>query len=314
MTDPTSPRVVVEDRTLAHVGVDVGGSKTHVQALDGDGRAHELVARSADWRRGPLFGDGANLVRLADLIGSLGDVGPGTVVAAGIHDCDTDEQMASAGAALERRLGCRVAVVNDATLLRYSTSERSTIEMIVGTGAIVSGTGPHGERVTADGHGWPVGDRGSAPDLVLAGVRAALAAADRGEPDADPLFAALRRAFSAVDAPALAESARDDLDPARWGAPASVLFDAWHGGSAAAHAIITDRADALAEHVALVRRRGAVATTVVAGGGVIVHQPRYEAAIRDRLAVHAPEVRLVVVRTPPVGGAVTLAGEIAAGL
>jgi N-acetylglucosamine kinase-like BadF-type ATPase len=297
---------------LAHVGLDVGGTKTHIRAAHADGTITDVVHSSSRWRHGTLFSDVAgNLARLADLVASLGEITASSVVAAGVHDCDTDAQMDAAAQALRARLGCRVVVVNDALLLRYATPERSTIEMIVGTGAIVSGTTVAGERVTADGHGWPVGDRGSAPDLVHAAVVAALEAADRGDADSDPLFPAVRAAFAAEDAATLALHARSDLDPARWGGFAHVVFDAWHAGSAAAHAIVTSRARVLAQQIARLRERGAAATTVVAAGGVLVNQPRYEEAVRRHLEAEAPEMRFVVVRTPPAVGALALAGELA---
>ncbi len=303
---------------LRLVGVDVGGTTTQIQAIDVDGTPHELVRRSSGWRVGPLLGDPegprdlANVDRLAETIASVGRIDASTVLAAGIHDCDTDEEMAVVADRLRVVLGCRVEVVNDALLLRYATPERSTVEMIVGTGAIVSGTTAEGARVTADGHGWPVGDRGSAPDLVHAAVVATLEAGDRREDD-DPLYPAVRAAFGARTTAELALRAREDLDPARWGSRASTVFDAWHAGSATAHWIVSNRAGRLADAVVTVRRNGAVGRTVVAGGGVIANQPRYEAMIRHQLSVRAPEVELVVVRTPPAAGALALAREIADG-
>lgn len=148
---------------LVAIGVDVGGTKTQIVTEDAGGTVADLVVPSTAWRHGALFADPDNLHRLVDLLRGRGALTPRSVLAAGIHDCDTDEQMDQVTTALSTGLGCRVTVVNDAHLLRYATEHRDTIEMIVGTGAIVSGTTADGHRVAADGHGWPVGDHGSAP-------------------------------------------------------------------------------------------------------------------------------------------------------
>lgn len=296
---------------LVAIGVDVGGTKTQIVTQDAAGTVADLVVPSAAWRHGALFADSGNLARLVDLVRGRGGLTERSVLAAGIHDCDTDEQMDRVTAALRHGLGCRVTVVNDAHLLRYATEHRDTIEMIVGTGAIVSGTTDDGHRLAADGHGWPVGDHGSAPDLVLAAVRATLDAADRGEDDTDVLYPRIRAAFKAVGAAELAANARADLTPAVWGRHAVVVFEAADAGSAVAHAIVDAAARVLADEVIALRRRGAAGSTVVVGGGVMVAQPGYEAALRTHLATLDPALSVVVARTPPAIGALTLARELA---
>jgi hypothetical protein len=53
--------------------------------------------------------------------------------------------------------------------------------------------------------------------------------------------------------------------------------------------------------------RGAHTDIVVAGGGVITTQPRLFAAFRRALGERLPDVRVVLLDTPPVQGALTLA-------
>lgn len=300
-----------DSHPLVAIGVDVGGTKTQVLTEDSAGTTTDLLVPSAHWRSGALFSDPDNLDRFVELVRRRGEVTAQTVLVAGIHDCDTDEQMRLVAEAVRSGLGCRVTVVNDAHLLRYATDHRATIEMIVGTGAIVSGTTAEGHRITADGHGWPVGDRGSAPDLMHAAVRATLEAADRGEDDGDVLYRRVRAAFGAVSAAELAARARADLTPAVWGRHAAEVFEALAEGSAVARGIVDDAAQVLAEEVVVLRRRGATGTTVVVGGGVMAGQPGYEAALRARLAALDPAIRVVVARTPPAAGALARARELA---
>lgn len=299
-----------ESHPLVAIGVDVGGTKTQVMTEDSAGASADVVVTSAAWRSGALFSQPDNLDRLVELVRARGAVTSRTVVVAGIHDCDTDEQMHLVAEVLRTGLGCRVTVVNDASLLRYATSHRATLQMIVGTGAIVSGTTPDGRRLTADGHGWPVGDRGSAPDLVHTAVRATLEAADRGEDDSDVLYRRIRAAFGVAGAAELAARARADLSPAVWGRHAREVFAALAEGSVVARAIVDDAARILAEEVVGLRNRGATGTTVVVGGGVMVGQPAYEAALRTHLAELEPTIQVVVARTPPAAGALALAREL----
>ncbi|SMG47979.1 BadF-type ATPase [Agreia pratensis] len=310
----SNPNAGGDEVSLSVVGIDVGGTKTHIRAIDSSDSTSEIVVPSAEWRRGSLFSDDDNFVRLSATVRSLGSVTRDTVIVAGVHGCDTDEQIMLAEARLGSLLDAEVTVVNDALLLHHATTIRPTIEMIVGTGAVISGTTAAGTRVTVDGYGWPLGDKGSSHDLVSAALRATLAAADRGEVDQDSLFSAMLGAFRARGAAELAEQASSGASGAAWGRHASIVFDQAAAGSPAAAAIIDRAALALAEGAAHVIRRGAIGRTVVAGGGVIVNQPSYEAAVRAHLERILPGVDLLVVRTPPVQGAVQWAGERRAAL
>jgi N-acetylglucosamine kinase-like BadF-type ATPase len=311
---PRHPSSTAKDRgdevSLSVVGIDVGGTKTHVRAIDSTESVAEIVVPSAEWRRGSLFSDDDNFARLSAIVRSLGTVTPETVVVAGVHGCDTEEQIMLATARLGSLLNAEVNVVNDALLLHHATTIRPTIEMIVGTGAVISGTTATGSRVTVDGYGWPLGDKGSSHALVSAALRATLDACDKGQVDHDPLFAAMLAAFDARSAAELAERGAASAGGASWGRHASIVFDQAEAGSRAARDIIDRAASDLASGVAHAINRGAVGRTVVAGGGVIVNQPGYEAAIRGHLERILPGVELLVIRTPPVQGAVQWATEL----
>ncbi|NQX14287.1 BadF/BadG/BcrA/BcrD ATPase family protein [Rathayibacter sp. VKM Ac-2857] len=303
-------------QAAAHlVGVDVGGTKTHVRLLDTDGAEEDLVLPSSAWRSGELFADPENLPRLAEVLLRLRPLAEDAVVVLGVHGCDTPGQMREATATLSLRLGRPVTVVNDAELLGFAEQEEPSIQMIVGTGAVICGTTADGARITVDGHGWPLGDRGSAHDLVSTALRATLVACDNGvTPEGgapDPLIGAVLTAFGASDAATLAAEATRIAGGAAWGAFAPLVFEQAAAGSALAGRIVEDAAQALAAGVASLVRRGAIGSLVVAGGGVIVNQPAYERRIRERLAEGAPQLAFVVVRRPPVVGAMAHARALA---
>jgi N-acetylglucosamine kinase-like BadF-type ATPase len=304
--------VVVSDESPAVriLGIDVGGTKTHLAGVDAEGGVVDRVFSSSEWRSGSLFSDPDNFDRLGTAVESLGSLAPDAVVVAGVHGCDTPEQMAETADRLGARLGVQVAVVNDAQLLEYAARISPCIQMIVGTGAVISGTTDAGTRVTVDGHGWPLGDRGSSHAIVSAALAETLRASDRGEGGSDRLFGAMFDAFGVDDAAALAVVSSSIAGGESWGRHASVVFEEAAAGSAAAMAIIDESSRILARGVADLIRRGAVGATVVAGGGVIVNQPGYEARIRQHLATEAPGVELLVIRIPPVEGAVNLARMI----
>lgn len=310
MTDAQHPARVV--------GVDVGGTKTHLAYLDTAGVRHDVIAASSDWRRGPLFGDERNLARLAEWIAAAAPLASGSSIAVGLRDGDTDAQLAHARSALREALGMAVRVENDADLLGPAAGLAESITMVVGTGAIVSGRTRDGERVTADGHGWLFGDWGSGPALVREAITRMLEANDRGDGVQagalpDPLGGLLLAHFDVPDVPTLASNATINAHPERWGAAAPRIFEAAERGSPIALATIEHAAGRLASGVALVRRLGALGDVVVAAGGVISAQRMLEAAIRDRLAVAAPGIRLTVLTVPPVEGALRLAEQGRAG-
>jgi N-acetylglucosamine kinase-like BadF-type ATPase len=298
------------------VGVDVGGTKTHVRLLDTDGAEEDLVLPSSAWRSGELFADPENLPRLAGVLLRLRPLAEDAVVVLGVHGCDTPAQMREATLALSRHLGRPVTVVNDAELLGFAEQEEPSIQMIVGTGAVICGSTADGARITVDGHGWPLGDRGSAHDLVSTALRETLVTCDRGVAPgggaSDPLIGAVLTAFGASDAATLAAEATRIAGGAAWGAFAPLVFEQAAAGSALAGRIVEDAARALATGVASLVRRGAIGSLVVAGGGVIVNQPAYERRIRERLAEEAPQLGFVVVRRPPVVGAMAHARALAA--
>jgi N-acetylglucosamine kinase-like BadF-type ATPase len=287
------------------VGIDVGGTKTHVQArtLDGTLVVDEVFATTG-WR-------GAAMAVKADLlmtwIAQATTDAPPLAIGVGAHGCDSAAQCRELHDALADRAGVPCAVVNDAQLLAAAAGVEEGIGLIAGTGSIAAGRLPDGEPVYAGGWGWLLGDDGGAAGLVREAVRRALAAQDQGRGD-EILTACLVRAAGVGSLGDLSMSMML-AHGGSWARHCPAVFEAADRGSPLAAEVIDDGGAALAELVATVRRRGALGRQVVAGGGVIVHQPRLAAALATALDARQPGVSLQVLADPPVLGAVALAAR-----
>lgn len=295
---------------VRHVGVDVGGTKTHIVWRGPGLPEREAIVPTRDWARTAALQDPANLVHLAALLQELaGDLREATVVV-GLHGGDTAEQREAARRSLSGHLAARVTVLNDAQLLGPAAGVGPCISVIAGTGAIVVGSDSTGAILTADGYGWLISDLGSAPALARDAVIRVLRHADRHTPRAalaDPLGHALGEALGASDTFELAASFAEQPSAAEWGALAPLVFDAAQAGSDLAHEVIDRSGQALADGVHAVLRRGAVAVSVVAAGGVITNQALLEQSLRRALDAKEPILPLHVLREPPVRGALALA-------
>ncbi|MHA7985745.1 BadF/BadG/BcrA/BcrD ATPase family protein [Rathayibacter sp. CAU 1779] len=293
------------------VGIDVGGTKTHLAVIDDAGERRDIVGASSEWRSGHLFSDEENLPRLAAWIAARTRIGDATTIVIGLRDCDTDADIDLAGRTLSTALDHPVRVQNDADLLGPAMGVDHAVAMVVGTGSIVSARDAAGRRITADGYGWLFGDWGSGPGLVRDAIGRVLTAADAGEATHDSLTSALFDHFDSSNAAELAGAATIVTDPLRLGEAAPLVFAAAHDGSLLARETIAFAADRLVDGVAAVIRRGGLGEQVVAAGGVIVNQPALREAVSARLAGHEHPLRLSVLDVPPVEGALRLAASVA---
>lgn len=287
------------------VGIDVGGTKTHVLVADDRTTVLDEVVPTAAWRRGALLSDQGNVPRLLALFSALPDPGGASVVV-GAHGLDSDRQVSEFAAALRHHHPGPSRAVNDVELLVPAAGFAAGVAMVVGTGSKVVGHDAAGQVVAAGGFGFLLSDWGSAPALSFAAAKAVLAAHDAGA-EPDELARALMTAVGASDLLGVAEAFSYDVDIHAWGARAPLLFDAASAGSALADAVIDEAADLLALGVAHVLRRGAVGSEVVCAGGVITAQPRMFAAVGAALARRTPGVRAHLLDVPPARGALALA-------
>jgi len=326
------------------VGVDVGGTKLAVRAETVSGElVTDVTVGASGWSAAPA-GAAADwlwlqlerclpgvagvaglpdLPDLPDLPGLPGLPGGSRVVAAGIgaQGCDSAAICEELRVALRAR-GIPATVVNDGALLVPAAGLDAGIGIVAGTGSIAVGTGASGETLLAGGWGWVLGDEGGAAAIVREATRAALRAHDEGLPD-DGLLAALADAFGveasgaggsgalgAWVAERLARLVNDEPTAENWAPRAPAVFAAADAGSARAVAVIEAAAAELAALAGRLRARGAVGTTVVAGGSVVVGQPRLAQALAAQLRLVDVGLELRVLAQEPVAGAVVLARRL----
>lgn len=289
------------------VGIDVGGTKTHVRAVAESRLLADQVYSSegwvpADFRRAGAF--------LAELIARTIPGRTPVAVAVGAHGCDSAEDAAALTAELELLVGAPCVVLNDAELLAPSVGLGDGIGLVAGTGSVAVGRDARGQPVYVGGWGWLFGDEGSAPGLIREAARASLAARDRGETP-DLLAALLLDAYEVSEVTDLPDAMAAQAGAREWGSRASLVFDALEGGSAVAEAVVEDAAEALALLVVKVAARGVDASGVAVGGGVILNQPPlYDAFVR-RLAALLPDTAVHRLDVPPVQGALVIAERLA---
>lgn len=291
------------------VGVDVGGTKTHVRVRRGGAPLADLVIpTSAWWEPGTSIADPRNATALIRALPVVPQ--PNSSLVVGAHGIDSDGVADRLGEHLRSRFGS-VRVLNDAALVGPAAGYLgSVVTVIAGTGSIVMAVDERGRQTRLGGHGYLLGDEGSAPALARALAREILRAADRGRPD--PV--ALTWLADAVGVPDSTERGAD-LSAALhrrhsitdWGPLAPAVFAAAAAGSVLANLVIQQHAAELVELVGLHLDAGARPQAVILAGGVVTAQSLMSGSIAAGIHVHHPELPVVVLDGPPVAGAIVLA-------
>ncbi|WP_018681381.1 BadF/BadG/BcrA/BcrD ATPase family protein [Actinokineospora enzanensis] len=285
------------------VGIDVGGTKTHVRVCRVNGELlADQVHVTRDWRGAPWSDKAA---QLADhTIAALGDH-PLGALAIGAHGCDSDEQCTALTDALRLLVSAPCRVVSDARLIGAGMGDPTAICLVSGTGSLAIGVLPDGRTVPAGGWGWLVGDEGSAAGIVREAVRAVLHAAQDDHPD--PVLDACLATSAEVASTRRLPVVMMTTPAHTWAAHARAVFEAADQGSPLAVKLIEQAGRDLAALVCKVIRKGAAAHAVVAGGSTITNQPRLSAAFTTALRSTHPDIDVRFLTEPPVVGAITLA-------
>lgn len=291
------------------IGIDVGGTKTHIRLGERRG-AGDLDVRvpTSSWLSGRALHDSRSVAALLGLLHEA-EADRNAPLAIGAHGCDTEQQVEAFRAALAAQHGGPVLVVNDALLVGPAVGVDEFVGVIIGTGSIVVGRDAEGRTVSAGGHGWMIADPGSAPALTREAAKAVARRADRGLPP-DELGLALMAAFEVADPNELPLALTLRADMHGWARTAPLVFDAAAAGSNDAAGTIAAAAAELAEQIAHVLARGAIAEAVIAAGGVIVNQPPLQDELRRALARRGVPLPMRVLDGDPVAGAVALARQL----
>ncbi len=293
------------------VGIDIGGTKTHLRALPFQGGpARDLVLPSSDWRVRDWDLDAA---RLLDLTAGLAEGAPIAAIGIGAHGCDDAEECRAFQDALSARSPVALSVVNDAELMPLALGLHGQIGVVAGTGSIAVCRPSPDRMLIAGGWGWIVGDEGSAASLVREAVRAVARHFDEGGSRGEPLVEAIFDSLRVPAIPRLGSTLADMRTAAAVGRHASAVFEAAAAGSALAAQVIREGGQALARLAAVLNTRGAGASHAVAGGSVIAGQPALWQAFAEGLeAETGGTVTAHLFTGKPVEGACHLAASLTA--
>jgi len=289
-------------------GIDIGGSKTHIAVACRGKMLAEQVLDSAKWRVREFDADALSLARLLQQMYN----GRPAAFAVGSHGCDTQGECEAFQRALERAIGTAVQVVNDAELMVPAAGFMQGIGLVAGTGSIAVSRLKDDTMLVAGGWGWILGDEGSAPALVRDAARAVRASIDNGDAP-DQLVDALLGALGGSDPTQLGGLLQRAGSAAAVGRHAHAVFAAAQAGSHLAAYVIETAGRSLADLVRQLVRRGAPAERVVAGGGVISSQSLLMTSFTDAMRNVLPDTQVILLRSPPVAGALVLAERLLAG-
>ncbi|GGN80464.1 ATPase [Streptomyces albiflavescens] len=298
----------MQDSTPFVVGIDAGGTKTHLRARAGQRSVADHVRPSSGWRP---HDPAVAAAWLTALVGEA--LPPGArpaAVAVGGHACETPRQCEEIRVALRELLDVPALVVGDAELLIPAAGLDKGVGLVAGTGSVAVGRLADGSPVQVGGWGAVLGDEGGSAGLVREAARAAWAAHDLGE-DPDALAWGLITAFEVSEVPALGAALESATDvSAEWGRHARVVFAAAEAGSALARRVIAEGGRSLAALVVRLAERGVVCDDVVVAGSTVLAQPALYDAFVASLAEAVPGARPRPLRVPPVEGAVALARSL----
>lgn len=294
------------------VGIDIGGTKTHLRAYDKTGHAEDLLLPSADWRKRNWIEDARALIGLAENLAIGQRI---HAIAVGAHGCDNQEECNAFEVGFRAVTDIPVKVVNDAELIPASVAQINGIGVVAGTGSIAVTRNSDGRMLVAGGWGWVIGDEGSAAGLMREAARAASKYLDCGGSLDEPLVRALFAALG-IDNPArIGSQIASAGGAAALGRHAHIIFSAATAGSSIAQLVIDEGAAALVDLVGRLKMLGAEATNVVAGGGVIVAQPALAHAFKQAMdARFHGTLATMIYRGPPVEGACNIAKAFMASL
>ncbi|GAA3787356.1 N-acetylglucosamine kinase [Streptomyces chiangmaiensis] len=298
----------MQDSTSLVVGIDVGGTKAHLRALDGGKSVADHVRPSSGWR--PHDPAAAADWLTALIHEALPHGARPSAVAVGGHACETPRQCEYIRAALHEQVGVPALVVGDAELLVPATGLDKGVGLVAGTGSVAVGRLCDGTPVQVGGWGAVLGDEGGSAGLVREAARAAWAAHDRGEPP-DELALRLIAAFGVSEVPALGAALESAADvSAEWGRHAPAVFAAAEAGSHLAREVIAAGGRSLASLVVRLAERGVPVDDVVVAGSTVLAQPALYGAFAASLQALLPGARPRPLSVAPVDGAVALARSI----
>ncbi len=302
-----------------YLGVDVGGTKTHVVIADGSGCIRGAAqAGPANWEMVGLEGTYRVLAQTLQAATAGAGITPAGLCAAGYGlaglDWPSDETRLEP---VVQRLGVPGpnVLVNDAFIALYAGSgEGYGVAIIAGTGATVAGRNRRGETFRSFGRNREWGDFGSARDIVnLATMAMVHAHLGRGQPSL--LTGRFLEIYEAQDLPELVEWISRGQVERPDGRLAPVVFEAAEAGDGVAQAIIRQAGRELGQNaLAVARQLGLTSEAfplVLAGGVFRSGSEVLRQAVLEPFWSEAPAVQPVDLQAPPVAGSIFMAMQAA---
>lgn len=302
------------------VGVDGGGSKTHVVVAGARGPdLASIVGSPSAVRPGQAAKSAETIARLiAEALESCGraDERP-SAVCVGVAGVGRDAEFASFFSAMQMLdIADELVVLPDAVVaLEDAFGDDAGILLIAGTGSVCYGRGPTGKLARCGGWGFFCGDEGSGAWIGRRALSVVTASADGREPET-ALVGALLHALSLGKVEELVA----------WGAGATVqqlaqvapiVVSVAATGDLRANSVLTLAAEELVLHVRTLARdlfADERATVPVAfSGGLMQPGSFLRKLVEHRLKVAVPGAAIRTEPVVPVRGAVRVARRSAAG-
>ncbi|MER9223669.1 sugar kinase [Mesorhizobium sp. M0644] len=300
-----------EEMCSISIGVDIGGTKTHLRGCSDQGTARDLIVPTSEWRSGACDDNIPGLIALVRRFAA--DATPNSI-AIGSHGCDDDAECGLLQQQLSNHFACPLKVVNDAELLPVTMGFSSGIGVVAGTGSIAVARDDSGKMHVAGGWGWAIGDEGSAPGLMREAGRAVRLHIDLGGARTEPFVEALCETFGLTSPTNIGTSIAQEGSASALGRHAPVVFKAANAGSLLAKRVINEGASALAQLVHHLMLGGVHDKHVVVGGGVILAQPLLADAFSHEIASRfGATVAVTFLNRPPVLGACLMAQQLRTG-
>jgi N-acetylglucosamine kinase-like BadF-type ATPase len=297
------------------LGVDGGGTKTHAVVADETGQVLGVAIRGpSNWEevglpRAADALDRAVTTALAEALTRSQDLSACVFGLAGV-DWESD-QLRIETILRPLHLGGPVEIMNDSYVaLRAGTSSTFGVVVIAGTGSVVAGRNPDGESFRTLGLGAYFGDYGGGSDISESALTA-VCDAYMGKGPQTALSEVMCEHERVMSIPELLEVVSREQDDLPY--VASEVMEVAEAGDEVARGIVERSGRELGRNAALVSERLGMADTefeLVLAGGLfqaptnLLVDPLFEEARKG-----ANRARVVVLKTPPVVGAVAAALE-----
>ncbi len=229
-----------------------------------------------------------------------------------------DEQERIAAWTTRQQIAEKIHVCGDAEpILAAASPDNVGIALIAGTGSLAWGRNQAGKTARCGGWGYLLGDEGSGYAIALAGLRAAMRAADGRGPETDLLARYLQELRVPSPADVVAKIYSPEMTRDKLAALAGVVFE-MASTDRVAESIVSTAVNDLAELAITLVAKLQLSNeryTVALAGGALVHLPNY----RDQVVVGI-DIGLIARKLPrparnvtieePVRGCVELARRV----